>query len=500
MRKGINAGKRYKWLIVSRDSADSLLSFSSPALVFVSTDNLSSCSSSSSQSSAMAAAVSPSCSSAKSLCGWCGKQGLKLFTLRTADGSKGFCSELCFSQCRRASFKKNKICNWCKHVRHTVNYVDYFDGKSQLQFCSTKCLGQYKMNILCREIEMIPPCVLQSIHTSSSPPVSPSLPASQTPLLPNSQLPVDLCTKRKAGSQTEGEEEEKQRAEESSRKIPDAPPIQRNQVLVMDSSKRVKSHRKSVDEAKRMRDSVTRASSTVPSVGGHEHHLLAQQLHLRQLQQLQTRLSLTPDMILRSLNGSQAGGQHRLLDGRRGKSPESRSHVSSPAVLSFEDGLPVGVKHHFPCLRPRLHSLPPHCSTSSPLTPQTDKLPPLLRSQTLKSEPASASQPAPGNRKQRITRTSETPAGDSSDGRSSHQDELRAGHPHRPPPLTPPHTPSRLMPVFLPIPVPIPVPVFFFQQRALEKIEQLAAHLKREGLQGRGTRLHELEDKSTQVD
>ncbi|RWS13716.1 sine oculis-binding protein-like protein [Dinothrombium tinctorium] len=87
------------------------------------------------------------------LCAWCQKIGMKLFTLRTTNGCKAFCSELCFTQCRRASFKKNKVCDWCKHVRHTVNYVDFQDGEQQLQFCSDKCLNQYKMNIFCKETQ-----------------------------------------------------------------------------------------------------------------------------------------------------------------------------------------------------------------------------------------------------------------------------------------------------------------------------------------------------------
>ena len=43
------------------------------------------------------------------VCAWCQKTGMKLFTLRTPAGSKAFCSEICFTQCRRASFKKNKV-------------------------------------------------------------------------------------------------------------------------------------------------------------------------------------------------------------------------------------------------------------------------------------------------------------------------------------------------------------------------------------------------------
>lgn len=92
-------------------------------------------------------------SSTRIICSWCQKSGSKLFTLKSGSGHKAFCSELCFTQCRRASFKKNKVCDWCKHVRHTVNYVDFQDGEIQLQFCCEKCLNQYKMNIFCRETE-----------------------------------------------------------------------------------------------------------------------------------------------------------------------------------------------------------------------------------------------------------------------------------------------------------------------------------------------------------
>ncbi|KAH9515211.1 hypothetical protein Btru_019567 [Bulinus truncatus] len=46
---------------------------------------------------------------------------------------------------------RNKVCDWCKHVRHTVNFVDFQEGDVQLQFCSEKCLNQYKMNIFCTE-------------------------------------------------------------------------------------------------------------------------------------------------------------------------------------------------------------------------------------------------------------------------------------------------------------------------------------------------------------
>ncbi|KAJ3622625.1 hypothetical protein Zmor_004434 [Zophobas morio] len=82
-------------------------------------------------------------------CGWCGKTVDENTGLSSAAAT--FCSELCFSQSRRANFKKNKTCDWCRHVRHTVSYVDSQDGTSQLQFCSDKCLNQYKMHIFWRE-------------------------------------------------------------------------------------------------------------------------------------------------------------------------------------------------------------------------------------------------------------------------------------------------------------------------------------------------------------
>ncbi|XP_022237177.1 sine oculis-binding protein homolog isoform X2 [Limulus polyphemus] len=87
------------------------------------------------------------------ICSWCQKIGMKLFTLRTNSGFKAFCSELCFTQCRRASFKRNKTCDWCKHIRHTINYVNFQDGEQILRFCSDKCLNQYKMNIFCKETQ-----------------------------------------------------------------------------------------------------------------------------------------------------------------------------------------------------------------------------------------------------------------------------------------------------------------------------------------------------------
>ncbi|XP_043279012.1 sine oculis-binding protein homolog A isoform X4 [Venturia canescens] len=93
-------------------------------------------------------------------CSWCGRasgtwepgNGSLSFTL-TGENSGRFCSEACFAAGRRAAFKRARTCDWCKHVRHSVSYVDFQDGESQLQFCSDKCLNQYKMNIFCRETQ-----------------------------------------------------------------------------------------------------------------------------------------------------------------------------------------------------------------------------------------------------------------------------------------------------------------------------------------------------------
>ncbi|EAT35987.1 AAEL011893-PA [Aedes aegypti] len=88
------------------------------------------------------------------ICQWCrrgvppGQNGI----LGTTEGTI-FCSESCFSQSRRASFKRAKTCDWCRHVRHAVSYVDFQDGVTQLQFCSDKCLNQYKMQIFCNETQ-----------------------------------------------------------------------------------------------------------------------------------------------------------------------------------------------------------------------------------------------------------------------------------------------------------------------------------------------------------
>ncbi|XP_055386803.1 sine oculis-binding protein homolog A [Condylostylus longicornis] len=87
-------------------------------------------------------------------CGWCHRivPDSSPEFLRAPDGPR-YCSEACFAQSRRASFKRAKQCDWCRHIRHAVSYVDFQDGASQLQFCSDKCLNQYKMQIFCKETQ-----------------------------------------------------------------------------------------------------------------------------------------------------------------------------------------------------------------------------------------------------------------------------------------------------------------------------------------------------------
>jgi hypothetical protein len=84
-------------------------------------------------------------------CSWCHQDIETQSTEIIGSGGTIFCSENCFSYWRRASFKRAKTCDFCKNVRNAVSYVDFNDGTTQLQFCSDKCLNQYKMQIFCRE-------------------------------------------------------------------------------------------------------------------------------------------------------------------------------------------------------------------------------------------------------------------------------------------------------------------------------------------------------------
>lgn len=57
-------------------------------------------------------------------CSWCNKS-ITSDSGALQQAGATFCSELCFSQSRRANFKRAKTCDWCRHVRHTVAYVDF---------------------------------------------------------------------------------------------------------------------------------------------------------------------------------------------------------------------------------------------------------------------------------------------------------------------------------------------------------------------------------------
>ncbi|XP_037818542.1 sine oculis-binding protein homolog A-like isoform X1 [Lucilia sericata] len=136
--------------------------------------------------------------------------------LTTSDGPR-YCSESCFTQSRRASFKKAKTCDWCKHVRHAVSYVDFQDGASQLQFCSDKCLNQYKMQIFCKEtqahLDMNPHLKEQGLEAASNGAnlITPDLwlrncrsrsasPASTVSISPGPPGQANICNERSANS------------------------------------------------------------------------------------------------------------------------------------------------------------------------------------------------------------------------------------------------------------------------------------------------------------
>ncbi|XP_016332349.1 sine oculis-binding protein homolog B [Sinocyclocheilus anshuiensis] len=117
------------------------------------------------------------------VCVWCQKEGMKRYSLLMYSELKSFCSEKCFAACRRAFFKRNKardedrhgdqspppgqtldtpsrlllkmnnntrVCDWCKHARHTKEYLDFGSGEER-EFCSSKCLNQYKMDVFYQE-------------------------------------------------------------------------------------------------------------------------------------------------------------------------------------------------------------------------------------------------------------------------------------------------------------------------------------------------------------
>ncbi|XP_038658471.1 retinoic acid-induced protein 2-like isoform X2 [Scyliorhinus canicula] len=49
--------------------------------------------------------------------------------------------------------EERKVCDWCKHSHLTKDYVDTSDSESKLQFCSTKCLNQHKMDRFYKEAQ-----------------------------------------------------------------------------------------------------------------------------------------------------------------------------------------------------------------------------------------------------------------------------------------------------------------------------------------------------------
>ncbi|XP_054752949.2 sine oculis-binding protein homolog A-like [Lytechinus pictus] len=112
-------------------------------------------------------------------CAWCKSPGFKHYTLNTQTESKAFCSERCFASCRRAYFKRNKVCDWCRHTRHQ-DYIYLIDGERRLQFCSSKCMNQYKMDSYYKDGPSVRRKVAKAATSSGSKsngsvPVSPTL-------------------------------------------------------------------------------------------------------------------------------------------------------------------------------------------------------------------------------------------------------------------------------------------------------------------------------------
>lgn len=62
--------------------------------------------------------------------------------------------------CVCVCFVDFQVCDWCKHIRHTKEYLDFGAGERRLQFCSAKCLNQYKMDIFYKETQAALPAGL----------------------------------------------------------------------------------------------------------------------------------------------------------------------------------------------------------------------------------------------------------------------------------------------------------------------------------------------------
>ncbi|XP_072102237.1 sine oculis-binding protein homolog A isoform X3 [Mobula birostris] len=214
------------------------------------------------------------------VCAWCQKLGIKRYSLSMGSEVKSFCSEKCFAACRRAYFKRNKsmpltaegcpfessagshhfqqdrikdttVCDWCKHIRHTKEYLDFGDGERRLQFCSAKCLNQYKMDIFYKETQanlpaglcntMHPPVEKKSDNTGVQllTPESWNMPLTDTrrkppsPVAPSSQAQVPIVSTALSPSDTASSSAAKIQTPVSkpiaANENPNVPPIQLQQ-------------------------------------------------------------------------------------------------------------------------------------------------------------------------------------------------------------------------------------------------------------------------------
>lgn len=97
------------------------------------------------------------------LCIWCGKPISLCSNAENGFGTE-FCSEICFDQFRRDSFKKRSACIWCnnnsKGNRTAINNNNNNseNGLSfstspldETKFCSENCLAQFKVRLFCEE-------------------------------------------------------------------------------------------------------------------------------------------------------------------------------------------------------------------------------------------------------------------------------------------------------------------------------------------------------------
>ena len=77
-------------------------------------------------------------------CEWCHRATASStqFTMRTEGMRKKiFCSERCFSQFRRAAFKKSKVCDWCRKTADKFITAARENKGAKLQFCRYSTLS-----------------------------------------------------------------------------------------------------------------------------------------------------------------------------------------------------------------------------------------------------------------------------------------------------------------------------------------------------------------------